>query len=473
MSIQKPTLLGQADFSITGYTSAEEWSCQVKEGRIQDGHTIPNYYEATVTPWIAQPTLEEDVQADVVVVGGGLLGVSAALHLARAGVDVALIERKHIGSGASGRNGGQLTPGLARWEAEKLITQFSEEEAKRLWRFSSFEAMDLIDSLTAEYGFEVDRHHGHITAAIHPGHIQTLEKGREARIYLGDDVARVMDREEIQNHVHSPLYFGGLYDPLGGHLHPLAFVRGLAYAFVKEGGRIFENSVVQAVEKTENGFVVKTPHGQARAKKAVILGVHHATSGLLGQILPTTMPLYSYVGLTAPVEGLADSLMPTHKAVYDTSFQIDYFRPVNANCFIFGGEGTGGQLAPEQVKSYLEGRLATIFPQQKEWDFQCLWSGKTDLTCNGAVDCRKEYEGEAASLYAVHGWSGHGIAQTVRIGQAISDDFLGKTDDFALLSSIRHFPIPFAEQISPFVIPLVKSWARVNSYVSPGKMISF
>lgn len=470
--VQKPVLLNEADFSIRGYTHKTEWSCSVREADLSEEENSPNYYEATISKWLPLPPLVEDIICDVVVVGGGLLGTSAALHLARENVDTVILEQFRIGSGASGRNGGQLTPGLARWEAETMLAQFPAEEAARLWRFTSVEAMELIDRLAEDYDLDIRRKKGHLTAAVHPGHMNALAKEIEAREAMGDFSARLIGQEEVQDHVHSPLYFGAQLDEMGGQLHPLALTRGLAYAFSHHGGKIYENSKAVELTETPQGIRISTPQGSVLARKAVVLGVHHATADLLNQNLSTTLPLYSYVGVTNTDQNAVQDLMPTQMAVYDTQFQIDYYRTVGNSRFLFGGEGTGTQLSPDHMLHYLTQRLHTVFPDHKHLSFDYIWSGKTDVTYNGAADCKK-YEQGKATLYAVHGWSGHGVAQTVRIGKAVCDDVLNKNDDFYMLSSIRHLPIPFAGRLSSIVIPLVKSWAKVSNVLAPEKMISF
>ncbi|MFS1808960.1 FAD-dependent oxidoreductase, partial [Bacillus anthracis] len=121
------------------------------------GNIPATYYEASLDRWQNSTALSEDMTCDVLVIGGGLLGLSSALHLAEAGVDTVLVEKNHIGSAASGRNGGQLTPGLARWEAEDMLSNLTCEEAERLWRFASVEAMTLIDDIASRYDLQLDR----------------------------------------------------------------------------------------------------------------------------------------------------------------------------------------------------------------------------------------------------------------------------------------------------------------------------
>lgn len=237
-----------------------------------------NYYEASLADWPTFGSLPEDQNCEVVVIGGGLLGASTALHLAEAGVDVILVEKDNIGSGASGRNGGQITPGLARWEAKTILEKLSFDEAKRLWRFASVEAMNLVDELRERYSFECDRKYGHITVAVHAGHMGPLVANADARRQLGDTAMKVIGPHELQEeYVRSSIYHGANVDSIGGQVHPLALLRGLVYGFARLGGRIYDSTKVKGIRQDAGGTVVETERGAIRASKAVVLGVHVST----------------------------------------------------------------------------------------------------------------------------------------------------------------------------------------------------
>lgn len=429
-----------------------------------------NWYEASLAEWSRFDPLPNDQTCDVVVVGGGLLGVSTALHLAESGLDVVLVEKDNIGSGASGRNGGQLTPGLARWEAETMVSNLSADEAKRLWRFASFESMDILDEIAARYGFACDRKRGHITAAVHLGHVGALVESADARRQLGDSSTRAVGPHELQEMIKSDIYYGATIDSIGGQIHPLALLRGMAYGLVQSGGRIYEGTAVSAIEETPTGPVVVTDTGTITARKAVVLAVHYATGDFL-QNGNTTVPFYTYIGVTPPLPAPVGELLPTDMPVYDTQLQIDYYRAVRGNRLLFGGQGTGNSWSARDVNNYLLNRIRTVFPQLTDPELEYSWGGISDITLNGATDARKS-EG-AVPRYLVHGWSGHGVAQTVRIGKAISDDITGSNDDFAMLTRIQHQNIPLGSYLGPVAIPLVKGALSLKSLVDPSAMVSF
>ena len=470
MQIKKPNFLDDVEFKASHQQqSGKEWNW-IPKTRGQFQHPA-NYYESSLQDWHQFDALNADIVCDVVVIGGGLLGTSSALHLAEQGVDTVLLEKNRIGGAASGRNGGQLTPGLARWEAEEMIHHFGYEDAKRLWHFTSTEAMTLIDDIAARYALNLQRKHGHITAAVHEGHLVALTQGADARKFLGEDHTCVVGKHELMQHVNSDNYYGGLLDSLGGQIHPLALNRGLAYGFCQNGGTIYEQTEVLSIQEREDGIYITTPTGVVKARKSVVMAVHHASFQLLEQHNQTTIPFYTYVCTTAPLELDLKELLPSDTPVYDTQFQIDYYRGVSQNRLLFGGEGTGSCWTAEKTHQYLLGRIQHVFPQLKHVELDFVWSGTTDLTMNGAADSRKF--GEKYPIYAVQGWSGHGVAQTVRIGKAIADDFCGQADDFKMLTRIQHQDILFGRALAPVVIPMAKSAYSLGAMVNPGKMVSF
>lgn len=178
------------------------------------------------------------------------------------------------------------------------------------------------------------------------------------------------------------------------------------------------------------------------------------------------------MSVTAPLDVDVATLMPAGMPVYDTQFQIDYYRPVRGNRLLFGGQGTGTCWAQPDVNAYLLTRLNTVFPQTDgRIALDYCWSGVSDFTLNGATDSRKT--DARVPMYMVQGWSGHGVAQTVRIGKAICDDFVGRNDDFSMLTGIDHRAIPLGRQLSPIAIPAAKAAMSVMSALNPGRMISF
>lgn len=177
------------------------------------------------------------------------------------------------------------------------------------------------------------------------------------------------------------------------------------------------------------------------------------------------------MAVTPPLPVDVKELIPSNLPVYDTQLQVDYYRAVRNNRLLFGGQGTGNSWSPRDVNNYLLERIRTVFPQLEKAELEYSWGGISDLTLNGATDARKS--DDRVPVYMVHGWSGHGVAQTVRIGKAISDDLTGLNDDFTMLTSIDHASIPLGSYLSPVAIPLAKGILGVISTLNPAEIVSF
>ena len=200
-----------------------------------------SYYAATATPFPPQPPLAGEVEADLVVVGGGATGLSAALHGAMAGLSVVLLEGGRLGWGASGRNGGQIIPGLRKGAAE-LVSLFGQERAKTLFDVAQG-ARDLVVSLIDKHAIDCDlRLTGHLAGAAKPGDLRHFEA--EARCLtevMGYRDAEVLDARAARAEVDTP-YHGALVDRRGGHMHTLNYTLGLARAAREAGAALHEGT---------------------------------------------------------------------------------------------------------------------------------------------------------------------------------------------------------------------------------------
>ena len=186
-------------------------------------------YYALDDAWGTCAPLRGEVSVDVAVLGGGIAGCSAALHLAKRGYRVALLEARHVGYGASGRAGGQTIFGLAVGQ-QKLEREVGREDAHRLFDLS-IEALDLTQSLIRDYAIDCDYRPNHVHVGLKARHVQELrEWTRELQEEYAYGSVRMLNRDEMQAHVRSDRYLAGLMDPRSGHLHPLKYTRGLARA---------------------------------------------------------------------------------------------------------------------------------------------------------------------------------------------------------------------------------------------------
>ena len=221
-----------------------------------------NYYRATANDWVAQPALAGEATADLIVVGGGFTGMAAALSAAERGRRVVLLEAGRIGDGASGRNGGQLIPGL-RWSAGELVEAFGISQAKAIHAVAMM-AVERVAARIERHGIECDHKSGHLEAAWKPSHLAAMAREAEllARDFGRGDLDMVAPGE-MERHIRTPCYHGGVFDPRGGHFHPLNYLLGLARAALAAGVVICEDSRV--VELRQDGQVTAVTAGGRRA----------------------------------------------------------------------------------------------------------------------------------------------------------------------------------------------------------------
>jgi gamma-glutamylputrescine oxidase len=428
-------------------------------------------YACDLLPGCGNAPLEEETETEVAIIGGGLLGVSTALHLAQSGVACALLEKATLGAGASGRNGGQLVPGLARWKAKDLQQTFPADEARWLWSFAAMETMGLLTTLMEQYRIDAEYRPGHLTAAVHPGHMQAPGQESAARAALGDDSTRLIDARECGRYINASGYHGALLDTLGGQIQPLKLLYGLWQGYQALGGRTYEHTPALSIEPERRGYTITTPSGRLLARKAVVLAVHADTPTLLPAHRAVMLPLYTYLALTTPIPEGSHSLLPGGLAVYDTRVQIDYYRAYGEDRLLFGGLGTGRRMGNGAAARRPGRRLRSVFPQCPQLRAALCWSGRFDITRSGMPVCTRS--AGSSPLYAVHGWNGHGVGQSVRIGKAISDDVLGKNHDFTRLTRFRHSDFPLSFLPDSWLAGGGLAWSSAINALNPQKMNSF
>ncbi len=399
---------------------------------------VRSYYAAS-SPETAQPPrapLSGECHVDVAVVGAGVAGCSAALHLAQRGYEVALLEAQRVGYGASGRSGGQLIFGLAVAQ-KSLLAQVGREHARRLFDMS-VEALDLTQSLIRDHGIECDYRPNHVHVATKPRHLEEL---RDWESELHDEYdyrsARFLDRGELAEHVRSERYLGGLIDPRSGHLHPLKYTQGLARAAEAAGARIFEQTT--ALRFAEGGEVtVHTERGIVRCRHLVLCA--NAYVGLLSpRLARRILGVGTYIIATRPMdEARARTLLPSDAAVADLNWIVDYFRLSADRRLLFGGRVSYSAVQPPRLAGSMQRRLARIFPQAADLEVEYAWGGYLDITMSRAPDFGRL----APNVFYLQGFSGHGMSLTALAGKLVAETVAGTAERFDLFARLPHRDFP-------------------------------
>ena len=343
----------------------------------------PSYYAATADSPISKvrPPLQGAARADVVVVGGGIAGVSAALHLAKRGYKVALLEARFVGYGASGRSGGQTIFGLAAGQ-KALAAQVGQSDARRLFDLS-IEALDCTQELIREYAIDCDYQGNHVHVATKPRHIRELQDWHQE---LHEDYdyrsPRFLNRDELQSHVRSDLYLAGLLDPRSGHLHPLKYTQGLSSAAEGEGVQIYENSqVIKYVSGASTGdVVVHTASGHIRCKHLILCGNAYI-DGVAPPLSRRILGVGTYIIATEPLApARAAALLPSNAAIADINWILDYFRLTADHRLLFGGRVSYSAMDPPRLAESMRRRMVRVFPELGDVKVDYTWGGDLDIT---------------------------------------------------------------------------------------------
>lgn len=213
----------------------------------------PSLWATTAAPAPDTPPLAESGTADVVIVGGGFCGLSTALHLAERGIRPVVLEAREVGYGGSGRNGGQVIPGL-KYDPADLVARFGRERGERLARFAGGTA-DVVFDLIARHGMDVPhRRAGWIQGAHTETGLAEVERRAAQWADLGAPT-RVLDKAEAERLLGTGRYRGGWLDGRGGAIQPLSYARGLARAALKAGASIHGASPVTSLERDRKSVV--------------------------------------------------------------------------------------------------------------------------------------------------------------------------------------------------------------------------
>jgi gamma-glutamylputrescine oxidase len=395
----------------------------------------PSYYMAS-GPAPKRDALRGDIRADVCVLGGGIAGCSAALHLAKRGYKVALLEAREVAYGASGRSGGQTIFGLAVSQ-QKLIAQVGRDDAQRLFALS-IEALDLTQSLMRDHAIDCDYHPNHVHVAVKPRHMQELEQwSRELHEEYAYESVRMLSRDEVQSHVRSDRYLGGLIDSRSGHLHPLKYTRGLARAAEAAGAAIYENSEVLRYEDGPE-VRVQTAQGAIRCTHLVLCG-----NAYIGAVAPALarriLGVGTYIIATEPLgEERARNLLPTNAAVADINWILDYFRRSQDHRLLFGGRVSYSSVQPPRLAESMRKRMARAFPALEQVKVAYAWGGYLDITMSRAPDFGRL----ARNVFYLQGFSGHGVALAGLAGKLTAEAIAGTAERFDVFGRIPHRDFP-------------------------------
>jgi glycine/D-amino acid oxidase-like deaminating enzyme len=415
----------------------------------------PSLWAATAPAPAPTPPLDESTAADVCVIGAGYAGLSTALHLAERGVRTVVLEAHEPGWGGSGRNGGQVIPGL-KYDPDELVEKFPER-GEELVAFAGGTA-DAVFDLIARHTMDVPQvRAGWIQGAHTPDAVEAVRRRAEQWAKRGA-AAEFLDKAATERHLGTAQYDAGWLDRRGGAIQPLAYARGLARAALEAGAAIHGQSRVTALARDGGRFTVTTERGAAVSADKVVVCTNGYTGDLVPKLRQTVIAPNSFQIATGPLsDNIRKSILPEGQVSSDTRKLLLYFRLDHAGRFIMGGRGPFREPESAADWAHLERVVGKMFPQLKGEPIEHRWCGRVALTRDFLPHLHEPEPGLLVDI----GCMGRGVGLQTAMGSRMAE-YVATGDKRALpfpLVPIR--PLPFHPLHKTYVAAIV-AWYRLT-----------
>ena len=375
---------------------------------------MPNLYQETAEPAVAAAPFSGNAGTQVAVVGGGFTGLSTALHLAERGIQVTVLEAHEPGFGASGRNGGQVNPGLKE-NPDVVESRFGAEMGARMNALAGG-APDLVFQLIARHAIRCDsRRNGTLRAAITERQARLVRDTTEQWLRRGAPV-EILERSAVAAATGNARYALAMFDRRGGDLNPLSYARGLARAAGAAGAQIHGGARVISLSKSGADWSLHTAAGCLRARQ-VVLATNGYTDGLWPALKRTIVPVFGAIAATEPLpDALAQSIMPGRSVLYETGAITVYYRIDTHNRLLFGGRGPMHEISqPAEIEPLLR-YAPQLWPALKAIRWTHAWGGQLAMTTDHYPHIHEPQPGVLIGL----GYNGRGVALATALGAELA-----------------------------------------------------
>lgn len=396
----------------------------------------PGLYAETARPAPPTAALDGDKRVSVAVIGGGFTGLSAALHLAERGVDVAVLEAHEPGWGASGRNGGQVNPGL-KHDPDVVEQDFGSDLGCRMVALSG-NAPNTVFELIQRHQIDCQAlQSGTLRAAVSPRDATGI--GATAAQWARRDAPVVLlDGPDLQQATGNTRYVSALLDRRGGQVNPLGYARGLAQSAMQAGAAIFGDTAAQRVQRNGGLWQVATPTGTVHADK-LLLATNGYSDDLWSGLRRSIVPVFSAIVASEPIpEALARDIMPTRSVLYEMGRVTVYYRLDRDNRLLMGGRCVQREITAPHELRYLVDYAHRLWPTLRNIGWTHAWSGQLAVTRDHYPHVHEPREDVLVCL----GYNGRGVAMSTAMGPQLARRIIdGRGAEFDMpVTTMREIP---------------------------------
>lgn len=397
-----------------------------------------NLWRASSRETFSATPLDRDLSVDLLVIGGGFTGNSAALEAARRGASVALLEAETVGHGGSGRNVGLANAGL--WlPPDEIIAQMGEADGTRLIRDLG-EAPGRVYGLIEREGIDCEATR---KGTLHLAHSEEGFKDLSERFRQGNRHGaplQLLDAAEAAKRTGTNIYHGALFDPRAGTIQPLAYARGLARAAKAAGAMIFERSPVTALARAGDRWVASC-NGRVVTAKSLLIGTNAYHLGIETPFKPEFIPVGYCQFATVPMPAVArEKILAGGEGCWDTALVMSSFRTDHAGRMIVGGMGDSEGLGAPFHASWARRKLKALFPEIGDLPFEHSWRGRIAMTS----DHVPKIVAFGPNAYASFGYSGRGIGPGTVFGTQAAIALLENNPDALPVKPVQSHSERFA-----------------------------
>ena len=397
---------------------------------------MTNLYKDTAEPAIATPALDGDVRTDVVVVGGGITGLSTALHLAEQGARVVLLEAEEPGWGASGRNGGQVNPGL-KHDPDEVERKFGNDLGRRMNALAGG-APGFVFDLIERHGIRCDaRRNGTLRAAVRAKHAAQVRASAEQLVRRGAPV-ELLEGASLERATGTRRYRVAMLDSRGGDLNPLSYARGLARAAIGAGAAVHGATRALGMNRIGADWRVLTATGTVSARQAVL-----ATNGYTDDLWPnlrrTIVPLFGAIAATAVLpDAIARAVMPSRAVLYESGTVTVYYRVDTGQRLLIGGRGPMREISAASAIPHLLDYARSLWPVLAQAEWSHAWGGRLAMTPDHYPHIHEPADGVLICL----GYNGRGVAMGTAMGAQLARRLLYRSSEFDMpITDMKGIPL--------------------------------